>query len=57
VVVADIEPLLLPSLVEVDQILQKVLPNGIPAHLYSDTSNYSRVIHTQLRLHPKELLE
>jgi hypothetical protein len=56
VVVADVEPLQLPILVGVYQLIQQVLPDSSFTHLHPGTSDYPRVICASLGLLPKELL-
>jgi hypothetical protein len=50
VVVGDVEPLRLPILVGVDQLVRKVLLRGVLAHLDAGSSNYSGVVGTRLGL-------
>jgi hypothetical protein len=57
VVVADVEPLCLPVLVVVVELIRHVLGNGIITHLDYGSSGYSRIICARLQLHPEELPE
>jgi hypothetical protein len=41
VVVVAVEPLLLPILVGVDELVWQILPDGIFVHMYPGTSNNS----------------
>jgi hypothetical protein len=56
-VVVHIEPLLLPILIGVNQLIRQVLVGGIFAHLDAYTTDYLRVICTQFWLHLEELPE
>jgi hypothetical protein len=57
VVVPNVEPLQLPILIGVNNLIRQVLPGGILAHLYAGATDYSRVVGTWLRLQLEELLE
>jgi hypothetical protein len=57
VVVGDVEPLRLPVLVGVDQLIRQVLLGGILSHLDAGSSNYSGVVGARLGLHSEELPE
>jgi hypothetical protein len=57
VVVRDIKPLGLLVLVRVDELIRQVLFDGIFTHLNADSSDYSRVVGTRLRLHTEKLPE
>jgi hypothetical protein len=57
VVVRDIEPLGLPVLVGVYELVREVLLGGILPHLDPCPSDYPRVAGARLRLHPEELPE
>jgi hypothetical protein len=57
VVVGDVEPLRLPILVGVDQLVRQVLLCGVLAHLDACSSNYSGVVGTRLGLHSEKLTE
>jgi hypothetical protein len=54
VVVRDVEPLGLPILIGVYQLVREVLLGGILPHLDPRPSDYPRVAGAGLRLHPKE---
>jgi hypothetical protein len=55
--VADIEPLGLPVLIQLYQLVHQVLINSVLTHLDVSSSDYSRVVGAGLRLHSKELAE
>jgi hypothetical protein len=55
VVVGDVEPLRIPVLVGVDQLVCQVLLRGVLAHLDAGPSDYSGVVGTRLGLHAEEL--
>jgi hypothetical protein len=57
VVVRDVEPLRLPVLVGVDELVHEVLLGGVLPHLDPRSTDYSRVAGARLRLHPEELPE
>jgi hypothetical protein len=57
VVVRDIKPLGLPVLVRVNEFVRQVLVGDIFTHLYSGSSDYSRVVGAQLRLQTEKLSE
>jgi hypothetical protein len=57
VVVRDVEPLGLPVLIGVYQLVGEVLLGGILPHLNPCSSDYSRIAGAGLRLHPEELPE
>jgi hypothetical protein len=56
-VVADVEPLGLPVLVQLYQLVGQVLVSGVLTHLDVGTSDYSWIVGTRLRLQPKKLEE
>jgi hypothetical protein len=56
-VVRDVEPLCLPVLVGVYQLVREVLLGVVLPHLDSCSSDYPRVAGARLRLHPEELPE
>jgi hypothetical protein len=56
-VVGDVEPLRLPILVGVDQLVHKVLLRGILAHLDAASPNYLGVVGTRLELYSEKLPE
>jgi hypothetical protein len=56
-VVPNVEPLGLPVLVRLYQLVGQVLVDDIFTHLDVGTSDYSRVISAWLRLQPEELAE
>jgi hypothetical protein len=56
-VVRDVEPLGLPVLVGVDELVREVLLGGVLPHLDSRSSDYPRVAGAWLRLHPEKLPE
>jgi hypothetical protein len=55
VVVRDVEPLGLPILVGIYQLVGEVLLGGILPHLDPCSSDYSRIAGAGLRLHPEQL--
>jgi hypothetical protein len=57
VVVSDIEPLGLPVLVRIDELVLQVLIGRVFSHLDASPSDYSRVVGAWLRLHTEELPE
>jgi hypothetical protein len=54
-VVRDVEPLGLPILIGVYQLVREVLLGGVLPHMDPHSSDYSRVVGAGLRLHPEEL--
>jgi hypothetical protein len=56
-VVGDVEPLRLPILVGVDQLVRQVLLRDVLAHLDAGPSDYSGVVSARLGLHAEELPE
>jgi hypothetical protein len=56
-VVADVEPLGLPILVRLNELVRQVLVSRIFVHLNTSPSDYSQVIGNRLWFHPKELQE
>jgi hypothetical protein len=56
-VVRDVEPLRLPVLVGVYELVREVLLGDILSHLDPRSSDYPRVAGAWLRLHPEELPE
>jgi hypothetical protein len=56
-VVADIKPLGLAVLVRLYQLVTQVLVSSVFMHLDADTSDYSWVTSTWLRLQPEEFAE
>jgi hypothetical protein len=56
-VVGHIEPLRLPILVAIYQLVGEVLLNGVLPHLDPRSSDYSRIAGAGLRLYPEELPE
>jgi hypothetical protein len=56
-VVHDVEPLGLPVLVGVYELVREVLLGDVLPHLDPRSSDYSRVAGAGLRLHPEELTE
>jgi hypothetical protein len=57
VVVTDVEPLGLPVLVRVDELVCQVLVGRVLSHLNASSSNYSRIVGARLQLHMEELPE
>jgi hypothetical protein len=57
VVVGDVEPLRLPILVGIDQLVRQVLLRGVLTHLDVGFSEYSGVVGARLGLHAEELPE
>jgi hypothetical protein len=56
-VVVDVEPLVHPILVVVDQLVIEVDLTGLLPHLDTISTNYSKKIIVGLRLHPEDLPE
>jgi hypothetical protein len=56
-VVGDIEPLRLPILVGVDQLVLEVLLRGVLPHLDPGSSYYSGIVGAGLGLHSEEFSE
>jgi hypothetical protein len=56
-VVTDVEPLGLPVLVRLYQLVGQKLVGGVFTHLDVGTSDYSWIVGTRLRLQPKKLAE
>jgi hypothetical protein len=54
-VVADVEPLGLLVLVRLYQFVHQVLVSSVFPHLDANSSDYSRIVGTGLRLQPEEL--
>jgi hypothetical protein len=57
VVVTDVKPQHFPVLDGIDQLVGQVLIDGVLSHLDSGTSDYSRIVRAQSRLHPEKLQE
>jgi hypothetical protein len=57
VVVCDIEPLGLPVLVRINELVRQVLIGRVFSHLDASPFDYSRVVGAWLRLHTEELPE
>jgi hypothetical protein len=57
VVVSDIEPLGLPFLVRIDELVHQVLIGRIFSHMNGSPSDYTWVVGAWLRLHTEELPE
>jgi hypothetical protein len=55
VVVGDVEPLLLPVLVGVDNLVRQGLLGGVLAHLEADFSDYSWIVGAPLHLEAEKL--
>jgi hypothetical protein len=56
-VVRDVEPLCLPVLIGVYELVREVLLGGVLPHLDPRSSDYPRVAGVGLRLQPEELPE
>jgi hypothetical protein len=57
VVVGDIEPLRLPILVGIDELVREVLLPVVLPHLDPSSPHYSEIVGAGLGLHPEEFPE